>query len=240
MNWHWIRAASTLAVMLVCSVVISGCPSYGAFASIYGTPPPSNYTGASSQIDLLVRGYLVRNVTIDPDYGYYAYLLFLDKSESTRPHRKAAAEAFVNLLDDVTEASKLQTPHEHMAILLSPAQSRPTTNSAEDLLDKYDYLYAQLLASSVERSVGRLPRVALVGSLHPLSPQSRPAADDLLVTELCGDKATVENKILRFGSSLKASTRTRTTKQGIVEKAYEFFVAVGRFSFGKSSDSCTQ
>lgn len=190
----------------------------------YGSPESSGYGGESAPIDLLVRGFLKRGSASDAGYGYYSYLLFADNANATSAHRKAAAGAFMNLLEDTADAASLGHPFSTMAVLYAPVTAIPSARTADALLSSYDYSRAQLLIHSVQHAGAHVPRVALVASQTPLDASTSPQHVD--VTDLCGDDATVQQKLLEFRKELLVAPGSLHAP-GILERVRGFFESIG-------------
>lgn len=180
-------------------------------------------------LDLLARGYLVRGKSVTEGFGYYAYLVFLDAGESTRPQRENAIRAFTRLLEDGRELESLQVPRERLAVLYVPVKQDPGTAAApESVLSLYDYSMAQFLTVEIERRGVTLPRLFLLGSASPIQPRATNLPADLRVVELKGDQQAIEATLLRFRSTLLAPA-TPTLASTMLERVRAFFDSVGGF-----------
>src|SRR5262249_35025826 len=93
---------------LLFAVIALGCQTA---SGLHAAPAPAKNLG-ESPIDLLARGFLARGDSPAPGFGYYAYLVFLDAGETTRPQREAAIRAFAHLLEDVRDVESLNVPRE--------------------------------------------------------------------------------------------------------------------------------
>ncbi|HYV45193.1 MAG TPA: hypothetical protein VFA20_10050 [Myxococcaceae bacterium] len=180
-------------------------------------------------VDLLARGFLVRGEQALPGFGYYAYLVFLDAGESTRPQREAAVRAFARLLEDARELDSLQVPRERLAVLYVPVKKNPGERPPpEDILELYDYAAAQLLTVEIERRGASLPRLFLLGSTTPIQPRASTLPPDLRVVELKGDQQAIEATVQRFRDNLLAPDRPAFAA-AMLERVRTFFESVGGF-----------
>lgn len=190
---------------------------------------PEKADSLEPTVDLLTRGFLVRGAQVSPGFGYYAYLVFLDSSESTRPQREAAVRAFARLLEDVRDVESLQVPRERLAVLYLPVTNDPGAPAPpERILELYDYSAAQLLTVEIERRGLSLPRLFLIGSATPIQPRAATLPPDLRVVELKGDQQAIETTVLRFRSSLLAPSRPALAS-AMLERVRSFFDSVGGF-----------
>jgi len=190
---------------------------------------PQKDDGLQPTIDLLARGFLVRNEQVAPGFGYYAYLVFLDQAEATRPQREAAVRAFSRLLEDARDVESLQVPRERLAVLYVPVSSDPGAPAPpERILELYDYSTAQLLTLEIGRRGLSLPRLCLLGSATPIPLRSRELPPDLRVVELKGDQQAIETTVLRFRTSLLAPDRPALAAV-MLERVRAFFESVGGF-----------
>jgi len=180
-------------------------------------------------VDLLARGFLVRGEQPLPGFGYYAYLVFLDAGESTRPQREAAVRAFTRLLEDARELDSLQVPRERLAVLYVPVKKNPGPRPPpEEVLELYDYSMAQLLTVELERRGASLPRLFLIGSATPIQPGPVAPPPDLRVVELKGDQQAIESTVQRFRDNLLAPDKPALAA-AMLERVRAFFESVGGF-----------
>lgn len=210
------------------ALILFAIPALGCgFTSVRGGPAKAD--SLEPTIDLLARGFLVRGEQASPGFGYYAYLVFLDAGESTRPQREAAVHAFARLLEDARDVESLQVPRERLAVLYAPVTKDPGAPAPpERILELYDYSTAQLLTVEIERRGLALPRLFLLGSATPLQPRAATLPPDLRVVELKGDQQAIETTVLRFRSSLLAPSRPALAS-AMLERVRAFFDSVGGF-----------
>lgn len=182
---------------------------------------------AAPALDLLARGFLVRGEEPQEGFGYYAYLVFADAGETSRPQREAAIAAFVRLMEDARDIDQLEIPRDRVAILyVLVKEPLAVTAPAEKVLQAYDYTRATLLTRELSKHT-RLPRLFLVGAPGPIR-KDAPLPREVRVVELSGDAQAIEATVLQFRTSLLAPDRPAVA-QAMLERVRAFFESVGGF-----------
>jgi hypothetical protein len=195
---------------------------------------PRNSTGTPPAIDHLARGFLVTGAYEDDQYGYYAYLLFADQHPLTLPQRRAAAESFLSLFNDVRDVRRLELTPNRLALLLAPVKTSKDAAAlvshadVDKFLGAYDYTYASALHSHLVGPDRRIPRVALVGSTRPLKLSSVVDATTLRVIDLCGDAEGARRKLVAFQDQLLIP-ETESVSLVLLEKLRTVFESLGEF-----------
>jgi hypothetical protein len=149
----------------------------------------------------LTRGYLVHGDRQEPGFGYYAYLVF--QLEASHDQKRFAAEAFLRL----NSARQYQTLHENversgLALLVAPIMSRRPPADAEELIGDYDGTFASVITAKLASAGYRLPPVALVGHLRPITQATPALHDDFLAGDACGERDEVDTKFQRLREGL--------------------------------------
>jgi hypothetical protein len=211
-----------------------GAPQVVGSTDVMTVPPTRSFDGTPSRVDLLARGFLAQGKQARPGFAYYGYLIFADRAAASLPARRAAAIAYLRLLDDVKDAPR-RVEVERLAVLYAPVVTQETaedcrrTRDPQALLDGYDYQSARLVYNSLKRSGAKVPSVALVGYPRPLEAGASYAEEELYVVDLSeqgGER--VESRLLEFRESLE--TGDGDASQGMpvaLVKAKAFFKLVG-------------
>lgn len=109
-------------------------------------------------------------------YGYYIYLVFADRSETTWSKRLKAAEAFMCSFSSATGADVQQLPTETIALFLAPlvsSQDSIILNQSrypDQLLQSYSYTEGQLFQNKVA-ATNAFESIAVIGSRTMLNPR---------------------------------------------------------------------
>jgi hypothetical protein len=110
-------------------------------------------------------------------YGYYMYLVFADRTASSRAKRLKAAEAFICSFSSAAGADVQQLPKETIALFLAPLVSSQDVTSMHQsghpdrLLRTYSYLEGQLLQYKVA-GIKAFESIAVLGSRTRLNPRN--------------------------------------------------------------------
>lgn len=188
-------------------------------------PPTAQLTGGPSSIDVVARGFSVRDHAPPAGFGYFVYLYFGSRSKSSEALRRQAAEAFLSLFVGTTDPKIQNVSRDRTALFYAPLVSDEVPQTVDALLRQYDYETAQLLTSRIGRA---LPGVALIGSALPLESTSTNYA--LEVVDLCGAPQVAEEKILSFRNRLMfehgvvtdSSFKVMTAMQALFKSLGEF------------------
>jgi len=165
---------------------------------LFAVPEMAYLSGELPTVNLVVRGFVTRETKLDSRYAQFTYLYFAANSDQGRPIRLRVSRAFIQLFNDVEDADGLRVPHEKLAVLVAPIVGNRSPRTSEELIDRYDYSYAQLLAGRLQRFNHRLPPVALIASDTPLDVTADSPVTPIAIISLCGDERDVEDKVLRF------------------------------------------
>jgi len=189
----------------------------------------------SATIDLLARGFLVRNEEQENDYGYYSYLIFTNKVTTTYKQRLAAAHAFLCLFQDVSSVVELPVARDTLAVLYGPILNGqaivPLRKKQESdlFLKEYDYDYAFLFSQWVARKLNKaLPAVSIVGHPTPIVDAHSVMADRVQVISLEGNPEKIQEQIIAFRDKLVIPEDDIRTERFVLKTAIRtIFRSVG-------------
>lgn len=162
------------------------------------------------EIRLLVRDFTHPKIPQSGFWGYYGYLLFIERAldADATAHRRAAALAFMCQLSDVSQAAKFSIPNEYLAVIAAPIKDVKerkflrTSVSGDALLSRYDFTAARVLAMRIGNAVDqRYFSIAMVFYPKRLTPHTNIDPNSLDIIDL--SKASIE-QITRIILQLRA------------------------------------
>lgn len=208
--------------------------------------------GVSELESSLVDIKAVRTGVYDPDtaifegFGYYLYLLIVDKSRSQSERRKAASYAFVCDLpeqDLFKNNDNFDFPIKNIALFLAPVSDKELidiwhlgNNSPEEFLEFYDYNYASFLNDLIGSQFKSIGIVGLKKPIFPYSGENTNNNDTVYFDLSQKSPKEIEHVILRL-RDIFSETEGYNKLAGNLEalnipfhiKLADFFVSVDNF-----------
>jgi hypothetical protein len=233
-------AAGVLGTLTLALVAFGSCSVVPKTPVILGERDTTFAAGNGPEVRLLARTFLARQQQSPPDFGYYAYLVFSDRTDATASQRRAVALWLLGSLGDASEAKELKVSLREMALLqifvqdwhAATAILRVPRNEQQGeyqtLLNAYDYDRAALLRNSLLRLGATVPRVALVASQTPL--ESGPIQGKVSIVDLdASDDTLINNRLARFQDALMVRrTELGAGEHVVLSRLRVFFEAVGK------------
>lgn len=177
-----------------------------------------------TNVDLFMSALLPRGADVDRRFAAVSFILFSDRDSDTYVQRRAAAQGFLCLFEDVADAMDLGVPQSRMAVLYAPVlhaaglQDLRTSRDPDLLLSDYDYTSANLIRSSIAESYSlNVPTVAFVAYA------GRSPDEDIVVLDLTQrSPEVIQAMLLKFRNSVTESVDVASRSTIAVPKREPF------------------